>query len=329
MRAAVTYLENEEKNNLAASLSNFTKDYAAIVAILAMGLVFSIASPYFLTAENIKNILLQSSALAIVAMGQAIIMLGGQFDLSLGQCVLLTSSVAAYLMKFAGVHPAVAILAAMLLGIVVGLTNGILFAHFRLPAFIATLGLQMICRSLSKIITNATPIATLPKNIAFIGRGYISAIPICVLIMVLLYGVAQFVSRRTRLGRNIYAIGGGSEAAFFAGINIKKYYLIIFALGGLMAAIGGIVLMSRLDSVSLTNGNLYEFDAIIACVIGGISLTGGRGKIVGALFGTVFLVLFFNGMTMLNVEPFYQDAIKGFVLILAITADALRNRVNN
>lgn len=310
-------------------LSKLSKDYAAVVAILVMGVIFSFASPYFLTSQNLKNILLQCSALAIVAMGQALITISGQFDLSLGQCVCLTSAVAAYLMKFMDVNPWVAILAALALGCIVGLTNGILFAYFGLPAFIATLGLQMICKSLAKIITNATPIARLPKEIAFLGRGYIGVVPICVIIMLGLYVLMQFVSRRTKLGRYVYAIGGGPEAAFFAGIQTKKYYCITFMLGGLFAALGGVILMSRLDSVSITNGNLYEFDAIIACVIGGLSLTGGKGKVIGALFGTIFLVMFFNGMTMMNVDPFYQDAIKGVVLIVAIMVDVFRNKKRN
>ncbi|MEM1485701.1 ABC transporter permease [Oscillospiraceae bacterium PP1C4] len=307
-------------------LSRFSKDYAAVVAILFMSIFFSFASPYFLTGQNLKNILLQSSALAIVAMGQALITISGQFDLSLGQNVYLTSAVAAYMMKFFGVNPWIAILAALLLGCIIGLTNGVLFAYFGLPAFVATLGLQMICKSLAKIITNATPISRLPQDIAFIGRGYIGVVPICVIIMIGLYIAMQFITRRTKLGRNIYAIGGGPEAAFFAGIQTKKYYCITFMLGGLLAALGGVILMSRLDSVSVTSGNLYEFDAIIACVVGGLSMTGGKGKIVGAMFGTIFLVMFFNGMSMLNVDPFYQDAIKGVVLVAAITVDVFRNK---
>lgn len=324
--SALVKEQNNPGRDLKSTLSKFSKEYTAVLAILAMGIIFSFASPYFLTGQNLKNILLQCSALAIVAMGQALITISGQFDLSLGQNVCLTSAVAAYMMKFMGVNPWVAILAALLLGCIIGLTNGVLFAYFGLPAFIATLGLQMICKSLAKIITNATPIARLPKEIAFLGRGYISVVPICVIIMIGLYVFMQFVSRRTKLGRNIYAIGGGPEAAFFAGIQTKKYYCLTFMLGGLLAALGGVILMSRLDSVSITNGNLYEFDAIIACVIGGLSLAGGKGKIIGVLFGTIFLVMFFNGMTMMNVDPFYQDAIKGAVLITAITTDVLRNK---
>jgi len=310
-------------------LIDFTKNYSAVIAIIIMGTFFSIASPYFLTGQNLKNILLQCSALAIAAIGQALIVISGNLDLSLGQCVCFSSVIGAYLMKFMGVNPWIAILCAILVGCSVGLINGILVAYIGLPAFIATLGSQMICMSLAKIITDATPIARLPKSIAFIGRGYIGIIPICVLLMLALFAIMQFVVSKTRLGRNIFAIGGGKEAAFYAGIPTKKYLCLTYILGGLFAALGGVVLMSRLDSVSITNGNQYEFDSLIACVIGGISCTGGKGKVVGVLFGTIFLIMFFNGMTMMDVDPFYQNAIKGSVLILAITADVIRNRKRN
>ena len=311
------------------TLGTFSKEYSAVIAILVMGVFFSLMSPYFLTGQNLKNILLQCAALAIVASGQALIVISGNLDLSLGQCVCFSSVIGAYLMRFVGVNPWVAIFCALIVGCMVGLCNGLLVAYIGLPAFIATLGTQMVCQSFSKIITNATPIARLPKEIAFLGRGYLGPIPICVLIMLAIYAVVQFVSTKTRLGRNIFAIGGGSEAAYFAGIPTKRYLCITYVIGGLLAAVGGVLLMSRLDSVSISNGSQYEFDSLIPCVIGGLSTTGGKGRVVGVLFGTIFLIMFFNGMTMMDVEPFYQNAIKGAVLIIAITADVLRNKKKN
>lgn len=314
---------------LKEKLLGLTKDYSSILAILVMGTIFTIASPYFLTAQNLTNILLQCAALSIVAIGQALIVISGNLDLSLGQCVCFSSVIGAYLMRFMGVNPWVAIGCALVAGCLVGLGNGFLVAYVGLPAFIATLGTQMICMSLAKIITNATPIARLPEDIAFLGRGYLGPIPICVLIMLGLYALMQFISVKTRFGRNVFAIGGGSEAAYFAGIPTKRYLCATYVVGGLLAAVAGVLLMSRLDSVSITNGNQYEFDTLIACVIGGLSTTGGKGKIVGVLFGTIFLIMFFNGMTMMDVDPFYQNAIKGGVLIIAITVDVLRNRKRN
>jgi ribose transport system permease protein len=190
--------------------------------------------------------------------------------------------------------------------------------------------MQLIGMGLARIVTNASPIPSMPESMEWLGRGFIGGskfgIPISVVIMVLMYILFAFIARRTRLGRNIYAIGGSAEAAYFAGINVKLNQMLVFTMGGGIAAFGGLILLSRLDSASVTNGYLYEFDAIIASVIGGISLSGGKGKVIQALFGAIFLTLFFNGMTMLNVHPFIQSVLKGAVLIGAVAIDVLRNR---
>ena len=304
----------------------FTKDYMSLVAILIISIVFSLASPYFFNTGNFANILLQSATVGIVAIGQGLLIVTGQVDLSLGYNVCITGSIFAYLMKFMDVNPYVAIIIALILGFVIGSMNGFLVAYCSLPAFIATLGLQNIAKGLAKIITNATPIASLPEEIAFMGRGYVGPIPISVIIMVALYIIFAFIMKKTKFGRNVFAVGGGKEAAFYSGINTKKITFISFAIAGLLAGVAGVVLTSRLNSASITNGSLYEFDAYISAAIGGISLSGGKGKIVGAMFGTIFLITFFNGMTMLNVDPFWQDVLKGVVLVAAIGLDVFRNR---
>ena len=315
------------------SMSRFTKSYTIVIAIILLGIVFSFASPYFLNYDNLRNIILQSSTISIVAIGQAYILLAGEFDLSLGQNVTFSSCLAAYLMKFMNWNPWLAILVGLTAASLVGLINGSLIAYVKIPAFIATLAMQNVCRGLAKIITNATPIPSLPAEIDFLGRGFIGGatygIPTTVVIMVAFYIVFSFISRRTKFGRSIYAIGGGAEAAYFAGINVKKCRLFNFTLAGLLAGIGGTVLLSRLNSASVTNGMGYEFDAIIASVMGGISLSGGKGKIIQALFGAILLTLFFNGMTMLDVHPFVQDVLKGGVLLAAIYIDIVRNRKKN
>jgi len=325
--------EKIQNGNAWDSLMKATKNYGILLAIFLLGLVYSFASPYFFGFDNFRNILLQSSPIAIVTIGQAFILLTGEFDLSLGQNVCFSSCLAAYLMKFSGWNPWVSVLAGLLAGTAVGLLNGVLIAYGKLPCFIATLGTQNISKGLAKIITNATPIPTLPQEISFLGRGYIGGLqyglPVSVLIMLVLYIFFSFIARKTRYGRYLYAIGGGEESAFFSGINVKKYRLLNYTLAGFMAAFGGIVLLSRLNSASVTNGSLYEFDAIIASVIGGISLSGGRGRVLQAMFGAIFLTLFFNGMTMLDVHPFVQDVLKGVVLIVAIGIDVLRNRRRN
>lgn len=319
----------KNKIDLGETISKFSKDYMALMAILIMMVVFSFTSPYFFTAMNLKNILLQTATVGIVTIGEALLIATGQFDLSLGQNACVAGIVAAYLMKIVGINPFLAIFIALCLGAVIGAVNGFLFAYCGIPAFMATLGLQNICKGFAKILSNATPIGDLPSSISFIGRGYLGVIPICVIILITLFVIAEFMTRKTKFGRSIFAIGGGSEAAFFSGVNIKKVSLLTFTLAGFLAALGGVVLISRLNSAAITNGNLYEFDAIIASVLGGISLTGGKGKIINALFGAIFLIMFFNGMTMLNVDPFWQDVLKGIVLVAAIALDIFRNRRKN
>ncbi len=326
-----------KNGGLGSRIAKFTKSYAIIVAILLLMVVYSIGSQlmfgaqYFFTWTNLRNILNQSVTLAIVCAGQALIVTTGQFDLSIGQNVCFTSCVMAWLIKFGGWNPWLALLATLASGALVGACNGALISYCGIPNFIVTLGFQMICKGSAKIITNASPIPGMPEEIQFFGRGYIGpqngwGIPVSVVIMVVLFVIAMFITNHTRFGRSLYAIGGGEEAAYFAGIDVKKYRFLVYTIAGALCGFSSIILVTRLDSAALTNGNLYEFDAMISCILGGISLAGGRGKIVQALFGALFLTLFFNGMTMMNVNPFVQDVLKGVVMVGAVALDVVRNR---
>ena len=316
-------------NSFGVYLSKFTKEYMLVFAILILGLVFAVVSPYFLTVTNIRNILTQMTALAIVAIGQALVLICGAFDMSLGQNVCLTSCLAAFLMKMCGWGTLASILAALLLGALIGCVNGVLVAYLEVAPFVATLGTQMICKGTAKLITNASPIPGMPDNMAWLGRGNLggsNGLPICIVIMLLLFLLFAFILKKTRFGRNTYAVGGNREAAYFAGINVKKHLTMVFTLTGFLASFGGIVLLSRLNSAAITNGNLYEFDTMISCVIGGVSMSGGKGKIWQAFLGAMFLTLFFNGMSMLNVNSFIQDVLKGVILIGAVLLDIFRNK---
>ena len=327
-----------KKSGFSGRIAKFTKSYAIVLAILFLLVAYTVGSElmfhdqYFFTWNNLRNILNQTVTLAVVCCGQALIVTTGEFDLSLGQNVCLTSCVLAWLIKFGGWNPWLAIVMALLTGALVGAINGTLIAYAGIPCFIVTLGFQMICKGSAKIITNASPIPGMPKAIQFFGRGYIGpqngwGIPISVVIMVLLFVLAMFITNHTKFGRCLYAMGGGREAAYFAGINVKKYRFLVYTIAGFLCGFSSVILVTRLDSAALTNGNLYEFDATISCILGGISLAGGRGKVVQALFGALFLTLFFNGMTMMNVNPFVQDVLKGVVMIGAVALDVARNHV--
>lgn len=316
------------------SVGALVKDWMSLVGIALLIVVFSIISyvkfgaQYFLTWGNWKTILLQSSTVAIVALGQSIMLLTGNFDLSLGRMVCLTSCVGAVLMKNVGMNTGLAIVIMFAIGLTVGLINGLMVAYVGVPAMIATLGTQYICYGVAKLLTQAVPIPKMPESLAWMGRGYIfnGTIPVCVILMLVLYIVAQFITSKTKVGRNLYAVGGSREAAFFSGINVKLYQLGTFLLGGVLATFGGLVLMSRLNSVAVTNGQNYEFDAVIGSIIGGVSLAGGKGRVIGTMFGCIFLNTLFNGFSQMGVDPFVQDVLKGVVLVLAVTLDVASNK---
>lgn len=236
--------------NSKKSVGALVKDWMSLVGIAILIVVFSIISyvkfgaQYFLTWSNWKNILLQSSTVAIVALGQSIMLLTGNFDLSLGRMVCLTSCVGAILMKNVGMSTGLAILIMFAIGLAVGAVNGFMVSYVGVPAMIATLGTQYICYGLAKLLTQAVPIANMPDSISFLGRGYIfgGVFPVCVLLMIIVYAIAQFVTSKTRVGRNLYAVGGSREAAFFSGINVKAYQFGTFLLGSVLATFGGLVL---------------------------------------------------------------------------------------
>ena len=323
---------DSNKKSAKSVIASFAKDWMSLVGIALLLIVFTILSrmkfgeQYFLTWSNFKNILLQTSAIAIVAIGQSILLLGGNFDLSLGRMLCLTSCVGAILMKAENPMPLGVIIVIMfLIGLVVGAINGTMVAIIGVPAMIATLGTQYICYGLAKLITQAVPIPKMPEAISWLGRGYVGEIPVCAIIMVVLYAIAQFLTTKTKAGRNIYAVGGSKEAAFFSGINVKAYHFGTFILGSILSTFGGLVLMSRLNSVAVTNGQNYEFDGVISSIIGGVSLAGGKGRVIGTMFGALFLNILFNGFSQMGVDPFVQDVLKGIVLVLAVTLDVIGN----
>ena len=303
----------------------FLSEYYVIVAIILLVIIFSIASPYFFKYDNFKNILVQTAPVSICAIGQAFCIIKGGMDLSLGQNLCVTSCTVAILLK-SGMNPWLAALIGILLGIAIGAGVGFLHAIVGLPTFIASLAFQNICRGAAKIITQATPISGFPPEIDYFGKAYIGIVPICIIIMIVFYIAFSFISKRTYFGRVLYAIGGNKEAAFFAGVNVTKYVMFAHMLAGGLSAFAGLMTMSRLSSVAITSGNLYEFDATTGCAIGGIALSGGKGKLIYALLGILFLQVFFNGMVMLNVDSFWQEVLKGVVLAASVSFDVLRSK---
>ncbi len=306
-------------------------EYMIIYAVIILIAVLSITSRSFLSIANLMNVMRQTSLIAIIAVGIFFIMVGGGIDISVGSLVGLTGIVFSAGIVKLGVDPFLAALLALAIGGAAGAINGFATAYIGIPPFIATLGMMSVARGVTYVITNAYPISGLPESIAFIGRGYLAyskslhaGVPWPVVIMLVVYIVCHFISQRTRFGRFVYAAGGNLEAAYLSGIKVKRVILATYVIGGALSALSGIILVSRLASGQPNAGIGWEFEAITAAVIGGVSITGGQGKLVGVFFGAILMGLLTNGMTLLNVNSYYQQIIKGLVLVLAIGLDVYK-----
>jgi ribose transport system permease protein len=285
--------------------------------------VLAFASPYFLTSQNILNILLQASVLAILAGGQTYALIAAEIDLSVGSVVALVGSVAAILMISIGLPWPLALVAALAVGVVTGGVAGIFRTRFGIPTFVTTLALMGITRGIALVITNGESIYGLPRGFRWLGQGHIGPIPVPILIALVVLTVLHLLLSRTKFGLNVYAIGGNAEAARLAGVHVGRIRMIVMVLSGLCAAIGGIVLASRLGSGSGTVGEDLLLDSIAAVVIGGTSLMGGVGTITGTAIGVVLIASIRNGLVLLGVSAFWQMAAIGALILVAVFLDYL------
>ncbi len=319
------------QNGLLDGLKEFLSNYVIVIPILLLIVVWTIVAPNFMTYSNWMNILRQVSMIAILASGAFFIMATGDFDLGLASVVGLTGCVFAKLMVNFGWSPVLAAVAAILLGVLTGVINGCMVTFFGIPAFIATLGMQYVARGLCYVVTNSYPITGLPESIGWIGRGYLGIggkelVPWPVVFMAVIYVIVAFVAAKTKFGRYVYAVGGNSEAAYLSGINSKQIKRAVFTIGGLMAGLVGIILTSRVSSGQPIGGTGWEFKAVIAVVMGGVSLTGGKGKPIGVAMGAVFVGILENGMTLLNINSYLQQVVQGIVLVVAIGFDVYKTK---
>ena len=304
-----------------------SQDYAIIYILLGLFLLLSFTANNFLSLNNMVNVFRQSAIYGILAAGEFFVIISGMIDLSISSTAALAGIIFAMVIKAWGIAMMpVAIVLGLLAGILVGIINGLLVSKLEIPPFIATLGSYLYVRGIVYLSTNAYPIVSLPSEYNFIGRGFLWGIPLPIIIMAVVYVIAIVLSEKKKIGRFFYAIGGNEEAAYLSGINSAKIKTIAYAVCGLMAAVAGIILMSRLGSGQPNAAIGYEFEAIIAVVLGGVSFSGGKGKALNVLFGTLFIAMLVNGMTIMNINPFAQQVIKGVVFILAIWNDVLRNK---
>ena len=300
--------------------------YGAIVAVLLLSLLLSIASPYFLTTGNLSNILVQASVIALLAGGQTFVILTGGVDLAVGALTALCGAVAGHMMIKLGMPVAPALLAAVAIGAAVGLFNGYLVAFVGIPSFIVTLGGLTLWRGLAFEATGGFDNAGMPEPLPFIGYGELFGVPMPIVISALYFIVMAFVLSSTKLGRYVYAMGSNEMGARQVGIHIKGYKLAVYVVSGLSCALGAIVLMARMDSSSGKMAQMFELDAIAAVILGGTSLFGGRGSIWGSLLGAILITMVRNGMNLLEISQFKQMMAIGAVVIVAVWIDVLRRQ---
>lgn len=314
------------------------KRFQSLLALVVMVVALSFASDQFLTVPNLRNILLQISVNLCLSIGMTLIILTGGIDLSVGAILGLSGAVAAGLLKngialnFAGVQlqftPFGAVLAGIFIGLALGWFNGLAITRFKLPPFVATLGMLSIGRGLTMLWTNGFPITALGPTFGFIGAGFWLGVPTAIWISAALVVLFYSISIHTTLGRYIYAVGGSEKAAAFAGLNVDRIKIWVYTLAGGLAAVGGLILTARLDAADPKAGLGYELDCIAAVVIGGTSLSGGRGSILGTVLGCLIIGVLNNGLVLLEVSPFWQQVIKGLVILVAVAVDKLGAKQN-
>lgn len=294
--------------------------YGMVVAFALLVIILSMLSDSFLTARNILNVARQVSINAIIAAGMTFVILTGGIDLSVGSVLAFTGAVMAGLLS-AGRPVAVAIAAGLGVGVVLGLVNGLVVSRGKVQPFIATLAMLTIARGATLVYTDGRPITGLPDSFVWLGAGELGSIPVPVLIMAVVFMACYFVLTQTVLGRYTYAIGGNEEAARLSGVNVVSYKTLVYVFSGVLTAISAIILTARLNSAQPTAGIAFELDAIAAVVLGGTTLAGGEGGIGGTLLGAFIIGVLNNGLNLLNVSSFYQQVVKGIVILLAVLLD--------
>lgn len=292
----------------------------SVIGLVALVIVFTILSPRFFNYYNLTNVLRQTSLNAVIAVGMTYVILTGGIDLSVGSILAFSSAITCGLLK-SNMPLAISIIIGLAVGTLLGMFNGFVTIKWNIPPFIATFAMMTIARGLTVVYTNGQPITGLNEAFSFIGNGYIGPIPVPIIITILIFIIAYYFLKNNKIGRYVYATGGNMQAAKLAGINTNKIILFVYSLSGLLASISGLILASRLNSASPTAGNGYELDAIAAVVLGGTSLAGGEGSLIGTLIGAIIIGVLNNGLDLLNVSPFYQSIAKGIVILLAIAID--------
>ncbi|MFL2097432.1 ribose ABC transporter permease [Marinilactibacillus psychrotolerans] len=305
-----------------AKRSELFRKLGPLIALIVLVTVVTFLNTNFISPTNLLNLLRQVSVNALIAFGMTFVIITGGIDLSVGSTLALSGALTAGILA-AGVPPIVAIFAGLLIGAALGLLNGIVITKGKVAPFIATLATMTIFRGLTLVYTEGNPITGFSDDFTFLffGRGYLFGIPFPVVLMAIAFGILFVLLHKMTFGRKTFAIGGNENASYIAGIKSDRVKYTVYAISGMMSALAGLILTSRLNSAQPTAGTAYELDAIAAVVIGGTSLAGGKGRIVGTLIGALIIGTLNNGLNLLGVSSFYQQVVRGIVIIIAVLLD--------
>jgi len=297
---------------------------SVLIAVVALSIVWAIASPYFLTVANIKNIGVYMSAAGIIAAGVTVSMLLGGLDLS-QMSIMAFSGMAVGVAYKAGISGPVLLLVAMAVGVLCGILNGLVMNYLHIPPIITTLGTSMVFRALAFIISDGNMIQISDDFIKWIGRGKVLGIPTMIIFAAIVYIVIGIVLKYTRFGRNVMSVGGSEEAAYLSGINVKKTRAIAFMISGGCAGIATMLYIAQGYVAVPNQGSGADMDAIAAVIIGGLSVAGGKGNVIGTLLGMLFFSILANGMNLLSINTYAQSLVKGALVLIAVYIDVVRN----
>ncbi|EEW26183.1 ABC transporter permease [Rhodobacter ferrooxidans] len=323
-----------QSRNFKLLVAQYGQKYGILVALVLVCVILAFANEYFLTTRNLVNVLRQTSINGILAIGMTFVILTRGIDLSVGSVVALAGVVSASFATTAttamvpgGPYPAVFALAiGVLVGVVCGLINGVIVAFFRVPSFVATLGMLSAARGLTLLYAGGKPVPALTDSFRYIGTESILGVPMPVVLFALVFFASLWVLTSTRFGRHVYAAGGNPHAARVSGVNVNRVRLLVYVISGGLAGAAGMILAARTGSALTQAGIAYELDAIAAVVIGGTSLSGGVGKVTGTLIGALLIAVVNNGLDLMGVESYYQQVIKGMLIVAAVMLDQARSK---
>lgn len=306
--------------------STFIKKYGNVFVIIALIIIFTLLNPVFLSVYNFMNIVRQIAMVGIISVGFTFVLIGGGLDLSVGAQIAFMNVCVATMITNWGFSPIISVIVGLLLTTLIGLFNGYVISKTSIPPLIATLAMQTILRGAGYLISGGYPIYGIPDGIKYLGQGYLfGVIPVPGLILIVIVLLGAFLLNKTYLGRHFYALGSNAEATRLAGINIHLTRTATYAMLGLLTGLAGLIMLGRVGSAQPNIATNYEMNALTACVIGGVSINGGKGTVFGALLGAIVIGILNNGMSLAGANEYWQMVITGAVLLTVVLFDSLNH----